>query len=57
MTTICTRCGAAREAEEEPALALAWVSERDRGGVRWLCLRCAREHTRDIEGRLPAEYW
>jgi transposase len=57
MTTTCSRCGANREAEQDPALLLAWVSEREDGVPRWLCPRCAREHVRDIEGKLPAEYW
>lgn len=57
MTTTCSRCGAYREAEEDPALALAWVSEREHGVLRWLCPCCAREHVRDIEGKLPDEYW
>ncbi|QWF79040.1 hypothetical protein HUW46_02444 [Amycolatopsis sp. CA-230715] len=37
--------------------ALAWVSEHERGRVRHLCPDCARSHTRDIEGKLPGEYW
>jgi hypothetical protein len=31
--------------------------ENDRRGQRWLCPACARQHVRDIEGKLPAEYW
>ncbi|WP_200834696.1 hypothetical protein [Amycolatopsis alkalitolerans] len=57
MTTRCARCGAVREAETEPSLVLAWVSEREGGDVRWLCPQCARDHVRDIEGKLPSEYW
>lgn len=56
MTTVCGGCSATREAETDPALALAWVSERERDAVRWLCPRCAREHVRDIEAKLPTEY-
>jgi hypothetical protein len=38
-------------------MALAWVSTRERGVLRWLCPDCARQHVRDIEGKLPDEYW
>jgi len=38
-------------------MALAWVSTRERGALRWLCPDCARQHVRDIEGKLPDEYW
>ncbi|GAA3439492.1 hypothetical protein GCM10018954_091130 [Kutzneria kofuensis] len=53
----CSICGRRRDPTAAPAEALAWVSERDRGGQRWLCPGCARAHVRDIEGKLPAEYW
>lgn len=53
----CTRCGRTRSADDDPAMALAWVSSRERGGLRWLCPDCARQHVRDIEGKLPDEYW
>jgi hypothetical protein len=33
------------------------VSTRERGTLRWLCPDCARQHVRDIEGKLPDEYW
>ncbi|MGW3966861.1 hypothetical protein ACWED2_44080 [Amycolatopsis sp. NPDC005003] len=54
---VCTRCGRTRAAGEDPATALAWVSTRERGSLRWLCPDCARQHVRDIEGKLPDEYW
>lgn len=53
----CTRCGRIRGADEDPATALAWVSSRERGALTWLCPDCARQHVRDIEGKLPDEYW
>jgi hypothetical protein len=37
--------------------ALAWVSERQGERMSWLCPVCARAHVRDIEGKLPEEYW
>ena len=53
----CSRCGDRREADEDPVRALAWVADRDSGPLRWLCPGCARDHIRDIEGKLPSEYW
>lgn len=49
----CLRCAAPRD----PA-SLAWVREREAGGrVRWLCPGCAHRHVRDIESRLPHDWW
>ncbi|WP_116051715.1 hypothetical protein [Amycolatopsis palatopharyngis] len=56
-TVNCARCGLSRDPEGDPARNLAWVAERDRGVLRWLCPDCARAHVRDIEGKLPTEYW
>ncbi|MGV9298328.1 MULTISPECIES: hypothetical protein [Amycolatopsis] len=53
----CSRCGRARAAETDPLAALAWVSTKENGEQRWLCPDCARNHVRDIEGKLPDEYW
>lgn len=52
----CSRCGRAK-ADASPLEELAWVLESDQDGQRWLCDRCARDHVRDIEGKLPREYW
>ncbi|NKQ59327.1 hypothetical protein HFP15_41475 [Amycolatopsis sp. K13G38] len=54
---VCVRCGATRDVAADPAAALTWVAEREGAATRWLCPRCAREHVRDIEGKLPPEYW
>lgn len=52
----CARCG--RLKADAPALeALAWVRETGPDGERWLCDRCARDHVRDIEAKLPDDYW
>lgn len=56
MTERCAICGRSREGAP-PLEALSWVSETDERGRRWLCPTCARTHVRDIEGKLPAEYW
>lgn len=53
----CSLCGRIRGADEEPTQTLAWVSTREKNVVRWMCPTCARLHTRDIEGKLPDEYW
>jgi hypothetical protein len=53
---ICKRCGRSR-ADAPPAEALAWSIENDGSGRSWLCVSCARRHVRDIEGKLPDEYW
>jgi hypothetical protein len=54
---VCAQCGRFREPASDSALALTWVSEREEDDVRWLCPQCARSHVRDIEGKLPREYW
>ncbi|MBM7772200.1 hypothetical protein JOD54_002404 [Actinokineospora baliensis] len=56
MEPTCSLCGRLRSAETAVA-ALAWVAEQDERGMTWLCPACARKHVRDIEGKLPAEYW
>lgn len=53
----CARCGHTRSAEPDPLAALAWVTTKDNGHSRWLCPACARDHARDIESKLPDEYW
>ncbi|WP_433501863.1 hypothetical protein ACQP04_18720 [Pseudonocardia halophobica] len=52
----CERCGATVE-PGDPA-RLAWSVEREPDGRdSALCPACAREHVRDIEARLPREWW
>ncbi len=49
----CLRCGATREAADA-----TWSCERDPvGAVRWLCPDCVRRHVRDIEAKLPHDWW
>ena len=52
----CSRCARSR-ADAPPAEALAWVLENDARGKSWLCPTCARTHVRDIEAKLPTDYW
>lgn len=52
-TTVCSLCGTSTDGR-----TLDWAMERDeRGRCRWLCRDCAREHVRDIEARLSADWW
>ncbi|MGC7102184.1 hypothetical protein ACPZ19_46575 [Amycolatopsis lurida] len=51
----CARCGTRRS--EDPAQALTWSTQVERGVRQWLCPDCSRTHVRDIEGKLPDEYW
>lgn len=52
----CGLCGVDGGAEGTAA-GLGWLRESEAGRRRWLCPRCVREHVRDIEGKLPTEYW
>ncbi|GAA1190829.1 hypothetical protein [Prauserella alba] len=52
----CGLCGE-RGHTETVAAGLGWLRESEAGRTRWLCPRCVRDHVRDIEGKLPAEYW
>ncbi len=55
---ICTRCGATDAADAAgEGLPLGWSLETTRRGVGLLCLRCTREHVRDIEAKLDEEWW
>jgi hypothetical protein len=52
----CRHCGATPD--PDVASTLAWVCERDPDGREHrLCPTCARRHVRDIEAKLPPEWW
>ncbi|HXV94531.1 MAG TPA: hypothetical protein VD813_14595 [Pseudonocardia sp.] len=55
----CLLCGTHGDASDPTgASALAWSVERGPDGrQRRLCPDCARRHVRDIEARLPHEWW
>jgi hypothetical protein len=53
MNVNCRSCGV-RRADQDAVTALAWVYEP---GDRWLCPRCARTQIREIESKLPDEWW
>ena len=48
----CAWCGTIAE-----LLPLSWTASNERGGLRYYCDRCSRQHVRSIEGRLDAEHW
>ncbi len=48
----CHRCAATDDTADP-----AWALDREDGETRWLCPDCARAHARDIEARLPPEWW
>jgi hypothetical protein len=54
---VCVRCTRRRDANASPIEALTWSVEHVRDGQLWLCPGCARTHVRDIEGKLPVDYW
>jgi hypothetical protein len=52
----CRECGTSPD--PDAASALTWVYERYADGrEHWLCPACARRHVRDIEAKLPHEWW
>ncbi len=50
----CALCDAPAE---DPLAVLTWALEVEDDDHRWMCLDCARDHVRDIEGRLGIESW
>ena len=49
----CALCGTDRDPAE-----LAWAREQDGDGrVTWFCPPCVRRQLRDIEAKLPREWW
>ncbi len=53
---VCARCGTL--APSDQPRPLDWMTEHDaRRRLTWICVTCAREHVRAIEGKLDAEWW
>jgi len=53
----CDGCGTPYD-PADPSAALAWARQCDTDGtVTRLCPMCVRAHARDIEARLPAQWW
>lgn len=48
----CDRCSAVREPGD-----LGWTFDRSDGTTRGFCPACTRAHVRDIEAKLPDEWW
>ncbi len=50
-------CALCQAPAEDPLAVLTWALEVEDADHRWFCLDCARDHVRDIEGRLGIESW
>ncbi|TKA10577.1 hypothetical protein [Actinacidiphila oryziradicis] len=51
-TTVCARCGAARE-----GLPITWTCSVENGSRVYFCDGCSRANLRSIEGRLDSAWW
>jgi len=49
----CSICGT----QAEDWIAAGWTVTKDGDRTTYLCVECARENIRAIEGKLPEEYW
>lgn len=49
---VCALCGAT-----EPSLPLGWSTSLERGRTVHHCAACSRDHVRDMESKLDAEWW
>ena len=49
----CSICGATAD----DWIAEGWAVTKDGDRTTYLCVECARENIRAIEGKLPEEYW
>ena len=59
-TRICSRCGAvpdAPDADHSEELPPGWSFGTGRRGIEWMCLDCTRANVRNIEAKLPEEWW
>ena len=54
----CTQCGRVVDGDADAAVGLGWSMgvEAD-GRITWQCAPCARTHVRDIESKLPHDFW
>jgi hypothetical protein len=53
---VCSRCGTIAPADQPRPLD--WMTEHDaRRGLTWICVKCARENVRSIEGKLDTDWW
>lgn len=55
MTLTCDLCG--RQADDDPAEALAWTTSTEQGRLRRYCVSCSRAYLRAMEGKLDSEFW
>ncbi|MEX2292517.1 MAG: hypothetical protein WD691_01915 [Acidimicrobiales bacterium] len=57
MATSCSRCGDVGDDGSGDAPPLGWSTSTSDGGMSALCVRCTREHVRDIEAKLDEPWW
>lgn len=43
--------------DDDAEAPLGWSPSFTARGVLWQCPECVRAHVRDIETKLPEEYW
>ena len=55
-TVSCGMCGDTTTCPVD-GIPAGWTTDTDRGRLTYVCVRCAREHLRAIEAKLPGEYW
>lgn len=55
-TVACSRCGTQAECEDD-SCPVGWSFETERGRVLRYCEACVRENIRNIEAKLPEEWW
>ena len=54
---MCRRCGTTAEVADGAGVPLGWSTSTDDGRVSELCVRCTRDHVRDIEAKLDETWW
>ena len=55
-TLTCSQCGEMATCPED-GIPSGWTLITENQRVSYVCVRCAREHLRSIEAKLPEEYW
>lgn len=56
-TVTCGRCGQQAEVGEKDGTPPGWTFETERKRVVRYCIECVRENIRNIEAKLPEEWW
>ncbi|HEX9683639.1 MAG TPA: hypothetical protein VGA13_11190 [Acidimicrobiales bacterium] len=57
-TVSCSQCGTVLDGGPDDAATQGWsMGVEATGRVTWECGACTRRHVRDIESKLPEEFW